>query len=387
MKALTPLNLITPTTKARAAVEKRRGDLDDFVQKELGYGSKDALFKALDGTQIDAVALAIDNVMRGGALITGDQTGVGKGRTVAAMIRWALRQGVTPIFITKTPVLFSDMLRDLNDIGAGESVRPFVTNSGQKVRLEDSDGKVLREIKTPGRDTHKQTIMDAANTGQLPAGTNAIFTTYDQIKSDVPPGLHLTKAEAATMKRKRIPRPDGERMRFLRKFSDKAMIILDESHLAGGESDTGWRVTQMLAGKDSRWNETALKPHGTYYTSATYAKTPKNMGVYFQTNVKRAVNSPKELAEIMAKGGVPLQQVLSSMLAEDGQYVRRELDFSGVDFKVRRTDERPDGTHDPAVAAREKKLADSYTEPLREIIGFNKDVLRLGHNVEQGPRG
>ena len=96
------------------------------------------------------------------------------------------------------------------------------------------------------------------------------------------------------------------------------------------------------------------------------------MGVYFPTNVKRAVNSPKELAEIMAKGGVPLQQVLSSMLAEDGQYVRRELDFSGVDFKVRRTDERPDGTHDPAVVARGRSWPTATPSPCAKSSASTK---------------
>ena len=378
MPALTPKNLVTPTSEALKAVEARRGNLDDFVAKELGYDSRDELYKNLDGGQVDAVALAIDNVKRGGALITGDQTGMGKGRTVAAMLRWAVRQGITPIFVTKNPALYSDMLRDMHAVGSG-GLKPFMTNSGETVRFEDSNGNLIRELKSPSLKKQRELVQAAMDLSMLPDNAKVIFTSYDQIKSDIPQGFKETKKEAFKRKRKQLPRPDGQRMKMLRQYAKKGFLVLDESHLAGGESDTGWRVTQMLTGHDHEWNDKgeAHRPVGVYYTSATYAKTPKNMGVYFNTNVKRAVNNPQELADMMASGGVPLQQVLSSMLAADGQYIRRELDFSGIKFNMKRTDVRRDGTHDPKVLEREKRLADSYTEPLREIINFNEDVLKL----------
>ncbi|MCB1177370.1 MAG: strawberry notch family protein, partial [Leptospiraceae bacterium] len=50
------------------------------------------------------------------SLILADQTGVGKGRVVASVIRWALLHGHKAIFMTYKDTLWFDMIRDLDDI-------------------------------------------------------------------------------------------------------------------------------------------------------------------------------------------------------------------------------------------------------------------------------
>lgn len=51
--------------------------------------------------QIDSVAMAIYNIeMRSQAVIIGDQTGIGKGRQAAAMIRYGMLSGYLPVFFT-----------------------------------------------------------------------------------------------------------------------------------------------------------------------------------------------------------------------------------------------------------------------------------------------
>jgi hypothetical protein len=221
---LIPTNLVVPVARALQAVESRRGNLDDFVAKELGYENNAELFKKFTGGQVDALALAIDNIQRGGALINGDQTGLGKGRTVAAMIRYAIRNGITPIFITKNPGLYADMLRDLSDIGSA-NIKPFMTNTGERVRLEDKDGNLVKEIVSPGPKVLKDLIENATRTLKLPAGAKVIFSTYDQIKSDQPPGFKETPAHKATRERKRYPKPNGHRMNFLRAFTPGGLVI------------------------------------------------------------------------------------------------------------------------------------------------------------------
>jgi len=48
-------------------------------------------FKALSAEQIDAVAMAIYNMEeRGQGMIIGDQTGIGKGRIAASIIRYGV---------------------------------------------------------------------------------------------------------------------------------------------------------------------------------------------------------------------------------------------------------------------------------------------------------
>ena len=72
--------------KTLKRIEEEYGNIDEFVTNELGYDSVDAMHKALAAEQVDSVAMAIYNMKKGEALIIGDQTGVGKGRQMAALI-------------------------------------------------------------------------------------------------------------------------------------------------------------------------------------------------------------------------------------------------------------------------------------------------------------
>ena len=69
-------------------IETKYGkSIDEFVTSELGYDSVEAMHNALAAEQVDSVAMAIDQMKQGQALVIGDQTGVGKGRQMAALIR------------------------------------------------------------------------------------------------------------------------------------------------------------------------------------------------------------------------------------------------------------------------------------------------------------
>jgi DNA repair protein RadC/predicted RNA methylase len=104
------------------------GDIDNFVRHRLKYKSKAELCKVLSAEQIDAVAMAIYNIeARGQGMIIGDQTGIGKGRVAAAMIRYAVVQGHKPVFLTEKANLFSDIYRDLSAIGSSH-FKPFIVN-------------------------------------------------------------------------------------------------------------------------------------------------------------------------------------------------------------------------------------------------------------------
>ena len=48
------------------------------------------------------------------------------------------------------------------------------------------------------------------------------------------------------------------------------------------------------------------------------------MDLYRRTNLRHAVEDPDQLGELINQGGIPLQQATASMLAADGQYLRRE---------------------------------------------------------------
>jgi len=56
-------------------------------------------------------------VLIGRSSILADDTGIGKGRQLAAMAVWANKRGEDVYFVTDRANLFSDLARDLNDIG------------------------------------------------------------------------------------------------------------------------------------------------------------------------------------------------------------------------------------------------------------------------------
>jgi chromosomal replication initiation ATPase DnaA len=134
VNTLVATNHLTAIERAFEALRARVGDIDEFVRNELKY-TPEEFKKSFSAEQVEALALAIDNIKRGAGFIIGDQTGIGKGRVVAAMIRYAKLNGKTPVFVTQMPDLYGDMMRDLNDIGMS-NIKPLMTNNNASVPLD-----------------------------------------------------------------------------------------------------------------------------------------------------------------------------------------------------------------------------------------------------------
>lgn len=243
-------------------------------------------------------------------------TGIGKGRVVASVIQWAINHGHTPIFMTEKPKLYGDMVRDLRDIGS-KDIRPLMTNAGEKVPLSETDpGDVL---KSPEAGRHNKVLQDAVNTARL-ADHNMVFTTYDQ--------MNMKGGKQAL------------RHELINTLAPNAILVLDESHNAGGT--TAGRSNKK-AGEEAgeKTGRAAFirglvgRSKGVFYSSATYAKRPDVMDLYFKTDMALAVSGDvSKLPGAIQAGGVPLQQVVASMLAESGQYIRRERSFNGVRYET-----------------------------------------------------
>ncbi len=345
LDTLLPKNMVGPVATAFARIKADIGpDFTGFVREKLGYPEGTDITRYLAGEQIDAVTAAIWNFERGGALIVGDQTGIGKGRIAAALMKYAVTQGFTPVFMTQKPTLHDTMIvDDLADIAATEIV-PAVMDTSLKF---DSGKK--RKL-----DFGEKYFDEAAKTGKLPGKSNAVFVTYDQITADDAKGL--SKKDRASARNAGEPPADKWRMRALRAIAPNAVFILDESHLASGQSTRGWRVADVI-GRSKR----------VYYSSATSVKRPENMGIYFKTNVGTLTGgNMQDLTELMNRGGVPAMQVVSAMLAQDGQYLRRERGFEGVKFTTHIAEESAD---------RDRGLADGLTSSLRQIVTV-QDAMR-----------
>jgi len=310
---LTPVNMAEASKKALDNITQKHGSVDKYVADKLGYtqeeiNGKDGEYGFFSGEQVDALALAINNIDNGTGFIIGDQTGVGKGRVVAAMMRFAMRNDLTPIFVTEKPNLYADMYRDFSDIGMADIAdRILITNANETIPLSEDGKKVVKT-----KSNHTQILNKMADNGSLSSDYDVIFTTYNQMNQN---GASPRRTFLETM------------------ASGTGMLIMDESHNAGGSS--GVKETAAKLPRSIWFRRLIDSAHSAFYSSATYAKRPDTMDLYSKTDMKLAVDDIAELGPAIAQGGVPLQQAVAAMLVKAGQYVRRERSFEGVEYKTK----------------------------------------------------
>ena len=354
--------MVEAMDRTLSQIEKKHGNIDEFVRKELGYDTTDELHQALAAEQIDSVAMAIYQMKQGQALIIGDQTGVGKGRQMAALIRWAVRQGEKPIFITQKADLFSDIYRDLVDIGSGDLV-PFIFNSPSakenKGEMVDANGKVVYKGLSDAK------MKKVLATGKLPDECDYAVLTYSQVNT----GDEVSQKEMEEAAKKNKTRSkksksakDGKatpKATFLRAIAEDNYLFLDESHTAAGSSNTGAYLQSILRSAKAAT-----------FASATFAKRPDTMPLYaIRTAMSQAKVEPDKLISIIEKGGVTLQEIMSRELTNAGQMVRRERDMSDVvtDWKT---------INDPETVRRARENYDRTIAAFNAIIKFQEDYVK-----------
>ena len=319
---LVPINMKQALEDALDQLEKNIGmGVDEYVLKKLQYKSLEEMFSSetkitgFMGLQIDAIAAAIYNFEeKGKGMVIADQTGVGKGRQAAAMIRYALLNGMTPVFVTAKENLYTDMYDDLLDIGQ-TGMEPFIFTNNVGI----TDRNIATSFRKKKKLLHKMTSgirnagFKALERGSMPIGTNMIFMTYSQINRVGNQRNALTGLKESS--------------------SIKPMFILDESHLAAGvrESPDGKGGTK-LHGAGFMFNLIMEAP--VVYLSATFAKAAENMAIYHRTDMFDAVDNIRDLENAIKKGGEALQTVLSHMLTKSLQLFRREKSFAGIDFST-----------------------------------------------------
>ncbi len=315
---------------ATRIIQERLGKkLREFVEEKLHY-KQGEICNVLSAEQIDAVALSIYNIeYKNQGMIIGDQTGIGKGRVAAAMIRYGHYNGFKPIFLSEKPNLFSDLYRDLVDINSAELV-PFIVNArASKTNIKDKDGDVVhRALPKSEQDSIFKSL-------KFPSGYDFACATYTQF---------------ASAKRNPI-KPN-----FLRAIAQKNLIVMDESHNASGTSNTGAFLQEVLIGAK-----------GVVFLSATFAKRPDNMPIYaLKTSISEANMTSEDLINAILQGGVALQEILASQLVAEGQMIRRERSFDGVEVNYFTLLEKEQ---------EHKAMFDNITEVLRDIIKFQTEHI------------
>jgi len=332
--ATIPVNLASATESALARVVSEYGDIDEFVAGRLKW-TVEEMAGYLSPEQVDAVALAIAGADRGQGFVLADQTGLGKGRVVAAIARAIMVSGKVAIVITEKENLFSDLFRDIIDIGSLDLFgRPFMLNADAEIV---STSSAERQVIHAAWD--KKTVAEAVRSGRLPDGCKIMLATYSQFNKRGSP-----KAE------------------FLSKVAAGAEMVCDESHNAVGDSATSEVLAAAMDIADS-----------VTFSSATFAKNAQNLSAYkrlFPVSMRSS-----DLMSVLASGGQAMSEALAQMLAEDGAYLRREHDLSGIKIEVLDDSER---------LPRNRAYADALHPILAKVAKISRAVSEVADEKNQG---
>jgi hypothetical protein len=331
-QTLIPFNMVSAAQAALDHFEQRHGDIDEYLATRLGYASIQELHQYFSAEQVDTSALAIDNLERGQGFITGDQTGIGKGRICASIMRYAQQQGKHAIFVTKDKTLYADMMRDVSDIGTRQ-FQPFATDINIQIPLPNGG-----ELLTGRKSQQEKAMLEMMRSGTL-NNHSAIFTTYSQLQT--------------------VGQKEPLRREFLRALAPNAILILDEAHEAGGTKNE-WKLKNQAPDRAEFVRQLIDLSSGVFYSSATYAKRPDVMDLYARrTDLRLAVSSMDALENILTRGGVPLQQMVASKFVASGQMLRRERSYEGVSFQAK-------------VVPVDREVADEFSAAMRAIKDFDR---------------
>lgn len=325
---MVPSNMATAVQYALDRLEERHGNLDEFVARQLGFASPADMDGRLFGEQVDAVALTLDSFGRGSDMVLGDLTGIGKGRVLAALIRFAHMNDMPVIFVTKDQTLYNSMARELAVLGMSELVdrrRMLITTTG--VGLENDQGEQLFS------GWNAEQLNEIYASRELPQGVRMVFTCHSQLMVD----------------------ESAERVQWLNAIAPNALLLVDESHLSAG--------VDSLCGKNLR-SIASLAQH-TLYSSATSSKEGKNLSLYSGTDL-RFLGKESRLVETLKKGGAAAMEAVPMMLAMEGQYIRREHDLSRAQYRA------PDVPE--AQAAIIRRNMDAISAALRSLLDLQQVV-------------
>jgi hypothetical protein len=398
--AMSPRNMLGPVRQSLSRIVARHGvGIDEFVSEKLHW-SFDELAAYLDSEQIDAVAIGIEAMDTNQAMVEADATGLGKGRLLAAMMRYAVLQGRKVVFITEKADLFPDIYRDIIDIGSLDLFQdPFIMNNDLVVKTDLGI--------TVGRSPSREEMLDVILSGKVSEKSNITLATYSQFSHAQEPFLfgntvsarkvlkdmlagervdrhtaimesyklfgiatpmHATNDEnlasakgnlAIALKDPKKNQGDIATLNreiHLRTCDDA--VLIDELQKLMPRNTMGlkatWAQTAMrdtffvtdeshnAAGPDSATNQNlaaaVASAASVAYSSATFAKDTKNFSFY-QRIFPESVNV-MSVASTLDRGGAGLQEILSTMLAGDGRMIRREHDLSNIQFKMSIDDTR-----------------------------------------------
>lgn len=203
-----PAELFEAQQQAKSYIPiKYSKNWDNWVAEELGV-DKDYLWNLFSSEQIDSIGLTIYNFYANKNFIIADETGIGKGRILSGICRWAFKNNKKVMFFTEREHLFTDFWRDLIDTDTIDLLKnPTVFHADAKVLNKNNEVVLKSSIKE---------IQKIQNEGFLP-DCNLVMTNYSQVS--------LTQHKK-------------NKKDSMVEFCSDNIIILDECHNATGDSNT-----------------------------------------------------------------------------------------------------------------------------------------------------
>lgn len=302
--------------------------MDDFVSRETQLN-----LSPLSGEQVDAIGLALAAIERRTPFLLGDQTGLGKGRVLAALAHWAQQHGLVPVFFTERATLFHDFWRDLEDVtnNTNPYAQTFVMH--QLAKLQWPDGKAWTSPYTA------KSRQEAVASGVLPSTCNLVVTTYSQFN-----------------------RKDEKKIQFLKSIAPRALFIFDEAHVSTGQS----RIREAVA-------SFSKKAHACVYASATFGKDESHVAFY-SSLLGRSAFLHDWAFWLSRPDAEPLRVSLSQRLVKQGVMARREQDLSQLTHTIF------EPTPDAMAAIRTQ--ADAFSTFFAGLLALQKDLQSFPVNPD-----
>lgn len=266
-------------------------DWDDWVAVKVGL-TKEKLWEIFSSEQIDSIGLTIFNFEKGRGFIIADETGIGKGRILSGICRWAITHNKKIMFFTEREHLFSDFWRDLTDTETLPLLsNPTVFHSNSKVF--NPDGELVLRGTT-------KIVKDIQQKG-FPDNSNFVMTNYSQISLK-----------------------DHQKTKYdvMLKFCKDNLIILDESHNATGDSNTKKFLLNL-----------SEQASNMLFSSATFIKDESQLDIY-----EKVIDFDAETIKLLKKllsndQELVLRKIFTYELTRKLQFWRREHQPLNVGWK------------------------------------------------------
>lgn len=305
-----PAALEGATSKALDRVRRAfedRGGMDAVVAAAMGL-DVGSLGEVLHAEQVDAIGMSLHAREMGRAFLNSDQTGVGKGRALAAPVRIHLRRDPRNrvlYFTESAGINAPDVCRDLEAVGVLRDSRVAFLTTGSEYSWTEDDpvsGKKIERRLTSLTAAQRREVFES---GAWPEDVDVIVTTYSQFNAN----------------------EEDPRSNWIRNALDEnVLVVLDEGHNAlNPRSNTGRSIRSAID---------VVGDSNVLYGTATPTRDPKGANLYTPLLPQVEEAQLDALLDNIASGGEIAQEAFATMLAADGVMIRRDHDLSNIEFRV-----------------------------------------------------